>query len=188
MLLAEKSILYFPRIGGVPQIECRICKESGHLSYVCDKRVNQVKEPEKQEDQKAEAEPLAVEEMSIEDDTINVEGPTGFERKIVQSESNETVKDTVDTSDVMVAEYAVQGCKRDVSDSDPDGKTQHRRTRIHTVPKFSAGKRRDKNASSSAAKKSLPISFHNVHLPTRLVHRFFVFTLFLIDSINDHSG
>lgn len=57
------------------------------MSYVCDKRVNQVKEPEKQEDQGMEAVPLAPQEMSIEDDTVNVEEPTDDERKILQSES-----------------------------------------------------------------------------------------------------
>ena len=54
---------------------------------MCDKRVNQVKEPEKQEDQGMEAVRLAPQEMSIEDDTVNIEGPTDDERKIMQSES-----------------------------------------------------------------------------------------------------
>lgn len=54
-------------------------------------------------------------------------------------------------ADVKVAEYAVQGCKRHISDSDSDGKTQHRRARIHPVPNIRAGKRRDINTSILAA-------------------------------------
>ena len=153
MLLTEKSIPYSLRIGGewcrvihsnqqpvcgeckelghtrkrCPQIECRICKEKGHLSYVCDKRVNQVEESEKHEDQRVESVPLPPTGMAIDYDTINEKGPTDNERKNVQAESNETVKDTIETSEVMVAERVVQGCKRYISDSDSDGKIQHRR-------------------------------------------------------------
>ena len=54
---------------------------------MCDKRVNQAKESKKQEDQGMEAVRLAPQEMSIEDDTVNIEGPTDDERKIMQSES-----------------------------------------------------------------------------------------------------
>ena len=178
MLLTEKSIPYSLRIGGewccvihsnqqpvcgeckelghtrkrCPQIECRICKEKGHLSYVCDKKVDQVEETEKHEDQVGTV-PLAPTEMAIDDDTINEKGPTENEKKNVQAESNETVKDTIETSEVMVAERVVQGCKRHISDSDSDGKIQHRRARIHPVPNLGAGKRRDKTVSTSAAKK-----------------------------------
>ena len=41
-----------------------------------------------------------------------------------------------------------------ISDCDSEGKTQHRRARIHPVPNLRAGRRRDKSASSSAAKKN----------------------------------
>lgn len=149
MSLTEKSIPYSLRIGGewcriihsnqqpvcgeckelgrkrrrCPQIECRICKEKGHLSYVCDKRVNQAEEPRKQEDQGVDAVPLAPTEMFIDDDAVNVKGPTDDEGRIVQPESNETVKVTVCTSEAMDAEHAVQGCKRQISDSYSDGKT-----------------------------------------------------------------
>ena len=134
-----------------PQIECRICKEKGHLSYVCDKRVNQ--ESENHEDQRVESVPLPPTEMAIDDDTINEKGPTDNERKNMKAESNETVKDTIETSEVMVAERVVQGCKRHISDSDSDGKIQHRRARIHPVPNLGAGKRRDKTVSTSAVEK-----------------------------------
>ena len=120
---------------------------------MCEKRVNQVEEPEKQEDQRVETVPLAPAERAIDDDTINVKGPTDDEWKIVQAESNKTVNDTIETSKVMVAERAVQGSKTHISDSDSDGKIQHRRARIHPVPNLGAGKRRDKTASSSAAEK-----------------------------------
>ena len=74
---------------------------------------------------------------------------------MVQQENNETV----DTSEAMVREHAVQGCKRQISDSDSDGKTQHPRERIHPVPNLGAGKQRDKNAAISAAKKAHTDSF-----------------------------
>ena len=178
MLLTEKSIPYSLRIGGewcriihnnqqpvcgeckelghtrkrCPQIECRICKEKGHLSYVCDKRLVQAEEPRKQEDQVVEVVPLA--KTSSDNDAVNVKGSTDDEGNIVQQESNETAKDTVNTSEAMDTEHAVQGCKRQISDSDSDGKTQHRRARIHPVPNLGAGKQRDKNAATSAAKKA----------------------------------
>ena len=101
---------------------------------MCEKRVNQVEEPEKQEDQRVETAPLATVERAI-DPTI---GPTDDEWKIVQAESNETVNDTIETPKVMVAERAVQGSKRHISDSDSDGKIQHRRARIHPVPNLGA--------------------------------------------------
>ena len=119
---------------------------------MCDKRVNQVEESEKREDQ-VETVPLAPTEMANDDDTLNEKGPTENEKKNVQAESNETVKDTIETSEVMVAERVVQGCKRHISDSDSDGKIQNRRARIHPVPNLGAGKRRDKTVSTSAAKK-----------------------------------
>ena len=118
---------------------------------MCDKRVNQ--ESENHEDQRVESVPLPPTEMAIDDDTINEKGPTDNERKNVQAESNETVKDTIETSEVMVAERVVQGCKRNISDSDSDGKIQHRRARIHPVPSLGAGKRRDKTVSTSAVEK-----------------------------------
>ena len=101
-----------------------------------------------------DAVPLAPTEMFIDDDAVNVKGPTDDEGKIVQPESNETFKVTVCTSEAMDAEHAVQGCKRQISDSYSDGKTQHRRARINLVPNLSAGKRKDKTASASAVKKA----------------------------------
>ena len=89
---------------------------------------------------------LAPAEMAMDDNTIHVKGPTDDEWKIMQAESNET-------SEVMVAERAVQGSKRHISDSDSDRKIQRRRARIHPVPNLGAGKLRDKTASSSAAEK-----------------------------------
>ena len=86
-----------------PQIECRICKEKGHLSYVCDKRVIQAEEPRKQE----EVVPLSPAKTSSDNDAVNVKGSNDDERNIVQQESNETAKDTVDTSEAMVTEHAV---------------------------------------------------------------------------------
>ena len=97
--------------------------------------------------------PLAPTEIAIDDDTLNDKGPTENEKKNVQAESNETVKDTIETSEVMVAELVVQGCKRHISDSYSDGKIQHRRARIHPVPNWGAGKRRDKTVSTSAVEK-----------------------------------
>ena len=41
---------------------------------MCEKRVNQVEEPEKQEDQRVETVPLAPAESAIDDDTIEVKG------------------------------------------------------------------------------------------------------------------
>ena len=186
MLLTEKSIPYSLRIGGewcriihnnqqpvcgeckelahtrkrCPQIECRICKEKGHLSYVCDKRVIQAEEPRKQEDQVVEVVPLSPAKTSSDNDAVNVKGSNDDEGNIVQQESNETAKDTVDTLEAMDTEHAVQGCKRQISDSDSDEKTQHRRARIHPVPNLGAGKQRDKNAATSAAKKA-----HNDNVP-----------------------
>ena len=40
-----------------------------------EKRVNQVEEPEKQEDQRLETVPLAPTERAIDDDAINGKGP-----------------------------------------------------------------------------------------------------------------
>ena len=171
MLLTKKSIPYSLRIGGewcriihnnqqpvcgeckelghtrkrCPQIEWRICKEKGHLSYVCDKRVIQAEEPRKQEDQVVEVVPLEPAKTSSDNDAVNVKGSNDDEGNIVQQESNETAMDT---------EHAFQGCKRQISDSDSDGKTHHQRARIHPVPNLGAGKQRDKNAATSAAKKA----------------------------------
>ena len=156
---------------------------------MCEKRVNQVEEPDKQEDQRVETVPLAPAERAIDDDTINGKGPTDDEWKIVQAESNETVNDTTETSKVMVAERVVQGSKRHISDSDTDGKIQHRRARIHPVPNLGAGKRRDKTASSSAAEKVSTVSLHNhVYFSKRLLHGNLEFILLFPYSINDHSG
>ena len=65
------------------------------MSYVCDKRVNQVEESEKHEDQGVETVPLAPTEMAMEDDTVNEKGPTDNERKIIckQSVWSNDVKD-----------------------------------------------------------------------------------------------
>ena len=137
MLLTEKSIPYSLRIGGewcriihnnqkpvcgeckelghtrkrCPQIECRICKEKGHLSHVCDKRVIQAEEPRKQEDQGVEVVPLAPGKTSSDNNAVNVKGSNDDEGNIVQQESNETAKDTVNTSEAMVTEHAVQDAK-----------------------------------------------------------------------------
>ena len=128
---------------------------------MCDKRVIQAEEPRKQEDQGMEVVPLAPTKTSIDNDAVNVKGSNDDEGNIVQKENNETAKDTVDTaSEAMVTEHAAQGCKlRQISDSDSDGKTQHRRARIHPVPNLGAGKHRDKNASTSTAKKAPTDSF-----------------------------
>ena len=65
----------------------------------------------------------------------------------------ENVKDE-NTTEAMDTEHNVQGCKRLLSDSDTDFKTVVRRQRIHPVPNLSSGKQRDKNSSTSAAKKA----------------------------------
>ena len=109
---------------------------------MCDKRVIQAEEPRKQEDQGVEVVPLAPGKTSSDNDAVNVKGSNDDEGNILQQESNETANDTVDTSEAMVTEHAVQGCKRQISDSDSDGKTQHRRARIHHVPNLGAGKQR----------------------------------------------
>lgn len=84
---------------------------------------------------------------------------------------------TVDTSEAMPAEDAVDGRERHISVTDLDGKTQHLWARIHPVPNLSPCMQGDKTASSLDANKP-PMVFNNGKSP---------FTLFLLDSINDHS-
>ena len=78
---------------------------------------------------------LAPANISIDNEPANVKGPTDDEGKIVQPESNETVKDTVHASEPMATEDAAHGRERHIWVSDSDGKTQHPRARIHH-PKF----------------------------------------------------
>ena len=84
---------------------------------MCDKKVIQAEETRKQEDQGVEVIPLPAEKTYSDNDAVNVKEANDDEGKIVQQENNETVKDTVDTSEAMVTEHAVQGSKRQISDS-----------------------------------------------------------------------
>ena len=79
------------------------------MSYVCDKRVIQAEEPRKQEDEVVEVVPLAPAKTSSDNDAVDVKGSNDDEGNIVQQESNEMAKDTVDTSEAMDTEHAVQG-------------------------------------------------------------------------------
>lgn len=175
MCLSKKSIPYSLRIGGewcrvihndqqpicsecqevdhtrkkCPEIICRICKEKGHMSYVCEKR-NARKESEDLEEQ---ANTMSTEEPKNPGNIDASEAGKSESSLHTETATNSTTTDQAKRDDnknpeAMETQHAVQGCKRQFSgDSDSDNNAQSRRTKINPVPNLS-------NARSKSSRDS----------------------------------
>ena len=164
MLLEKKSIPYSLRIGGewcrvihnnqqpmcnechqightrkrCSEIECKICKEKGHMSCICEQRNVCVDNAEKRTE--------VVTESSMNPNPAQNPAITKSSDAIVKSNlpdaDRENVKDENNT-EAMDTEHNVQSCKRLLSDSDTEFKTVVRRQRLHPVPNLTRSRQRD---------------------------------------------
>ena len=123
--------------------------------------------------------PLAPTKTSSNNDAVNVKGSNDDEGNIVQQESNETAKDTVNTSEAMDTEHAVQGCKRQISDSDSDGKLSIDGQESTLSQIWVLVSKEIRMLLHLLLKRPIPIMFHDGK---------FVFLPFFSDSINNYSG
>ena len=157
MVLAAKSIPYSIRIGGewcriihdnqqpvctecsevghtrkhCPKIECRICKQKGHMSYVCDRN-------NKQENNKQEANEFPAEDVSASLNEIVAGADLKTSEKPVDL-STTNVKTSMDFQED-------QGRKRSCPiESDSDTKIPVRRSRYHPTPNIENARRRGKS-------------------------------------------
>ena len=155
MLLTKPSIPYSLRIGGewcrvihdnqqpicsqchqvghtrkrCPEVKCVICKEYGHMSYICEKRESVIE--------------VNPDNVKSGDDSTSVE-ISGKEKSSSKGISVDSEKIAVSGNDVedMDSEENVQGCKRQHSDSDSGFVTVRRRQRMNPVPNVSCAKPR----------------------------------------------
>ena len=177
IILATRSIPYSMKIGGqwcriihndqqpvcsecrqeghtrrrCPDIECRRCKNKGHMSYDCDKEYSN--EPE--ENQGAEA--SAPNDRSYHGDKTETkesenQGTSGTVPDEVNEEMEISQKDETEQvykgKEHMVYEDGIQGQKRPLStDSEPDGEKPHRRQRHKPVPNLEGARTRSINSS-----------------------------------------
>ena len=162
MVLTAKSIPYSIKIGGewcriihnnqqpvsnecnelghtrkrCPLIECRVCKQKGHMSYVCD---------QKEKDSNEE---------STTDTVQDAAGEGQSEPAASDSTRTETQgTDQTEKKDEKMDYDQAQGRKRPhTTDSDSDVKTPTRRSRMHPSPNIDNTRQRDKNTR----KENLP--------------------------------
>ena len=187
MVLGARSIPYSMRIGGdwcrvihnnqqpvcnecheeghtrkkCPQIECRICKQKGHMSYICDKKKEQhgddlnpvagdtgvavdnsaiVQEPEPEG--KPPTEPVITE---MDDDSIVYEP---------EAEGKPTTEPVItEMDDSIVYDETIQGKKRPHSstDSDSEWKVVGRRQRLRPVPNIENARHRVKKTENNVS-------------------------------------
>ena len=157
MVLGARSIPYLMKIGGewcrvihnnqqpvciecheeghtrkkCPQIECRICKEKGHMSYICDK---------KKEQHGDDLNPVA--DDAVGNSAIVQDVEISGKEKVSSKVDSEKIAVSGNDVEDMDSEENVQGCKRQHSDSDSGFVTVRRRQRLNPVPNVSCAKPR----------------------------------------------
>ena len=162
MVLGDRSIPYSMRIGGewcrvihnnqqpvciecheeghtrkkCPQIECRICKQKGHMSYICDKK----------KEQHGDDLNLVADDAGVAvDNSAIVQDPEQEEKPPTEPVITEMDDDS------MVYDDTAQGKKRPHSstDSDSEWKVVSRRQRLRPVPNIENARHRDKKTENN---------------------------------------
>lgn len=186
MFLTKKSIPYSLRIAGewcriihndqqpvcsecqelghtrkrCPEVQCRICKEKGHMSYVCEQR-NARAEEQPQTQQRSQT-PMneTGPETSADVETADVETSDASDAGAASNLGSTDDGSTKDPDDKkqgndnctegMETEHLVQGCKRQLSgDCDSDVKVPSRRAKFRPAPNVSTANQRERNRSTS---------------------------------------
>ena len=189
MVLTTKSIPYSLKIGGewcliihnnqqpvcsecnetghtrkrCPEIECRICKQKGHMSYVCDQQTNDRDQQTNECDQETNERDQQTNECDQEtterdqqtnqqfkaDDSVHELGST--ENTLTDRESPESEKTQNKSREDEELDMEIQqeqGKKRPHStDSDSEPKTPSRRQKYHPVPNMGNTRLRNKNSA-----------------------------------------
>ena len=166
MVLASKSIPYSMKIGGqwcriihnnqqpicsecheeghvrrkCPEIECRLCKTKGHMSFDCTQRnVNN----------DAETDPTLTPEKTTVENELDNDGDDKMQdniqentQEVLQENTQDSLRDNMDYDDT------IPGQKRPHStDSEDNVKTPLRRQKCKPVPNLSAAKKREKSST-----------------------------------------
>ena len=123
-----------------PQIECRICKQKGHMSCICDK---------KKEQHGDDLNPVTDDSGVAVDNSAIVQEPEPEEKP-----PNEPVITEMD-DDIMVCDDTAQGKKRPQSstDSDSEWKVVSRRQRLRPFPNIENARNRDKKTENIQSEK-----------------------------------
>ena len=145
-----------------PEVECRICKEKGHLSYDCDKRHNR-EQTDQDETSQAPENPTPTNDTPENSTSTNVTSQNSTPEKDTSVKVNgESSKNAVkekppannlvddETVEAMETDSRGQSTKRQLStDSDSNCRTPNRRPRINPAPNLNSGKRAKQTARKS---------------------------------------
>ena len=186
MVITAKSIPYSIRIGGewcriihnnqhpvcnecnevghtkkrCPQIECRICKQKGHMSYVCSQKDKQISHEVSTEDasgsvnEKVLDDPKTDEKVSVTDAdpktnekvSVTEVDPKTNEKVSVTEVDLKTSKNLVDEREIEMDIQEEHGLKRSCpAESDSDTKVPSRRSKYNPVPNLEVARQRDKS-------------------------------------------
>ena len=168
MVLTARSIPYSIRIGGewcriihdnqqpvcsecnevghtrkhCPKIECRICKQKGHMSYVCDRN-------NKQENNKQESSEVPAEDVSTSLNEIVAEtDPKTSEKSVDISTGNVNTEMSMDVQEDQGRKHSCP------TESDSDTKIPTRRSKYYPVPNVEIARQRDKSTAKKQSASS----------------------------------